>query len=217
MPKRIQLSRKKGHRKPEGAVVVARPSKWANPIKWQKISFEDSPGMAKRLATEAYRDWLAEPEQAEVRASIREELKGKDLCCWCPPGDPCHADVLLGVANEPTVVPKSAPKAGTTLTRERMAGNLRNLNLPWQPQAAKPVRKPETELPLDEMRQLARIVWDDGSHGEPASTLASYVLALLGEPPWVRTESEPNDEEATDLVNEELHAMRRDGKAEKGE
>lgn len=31
-PKRIQLSRKRGYRKPPGAVVVSRPSKWGNPF-----------------------------------------------------------------------------------------------------------------------------------------------------------------------------------------
>jgi hypothetical protein len=30
---------------------------------------------------------------------IRCELVGKDLACWCPPGQPCHADVLLEIAN----------------------------------------------------------------------------------------------------------------------
>ena len=30
---------------------------------------------------------------------IRCELAGKDLACWCKPGDPCHADVLLEIAN----------------------------------------------------------------------------------------------------------------------
>jgi hypothetical protein len=29
----------------------------------------------------------------------RRELAGRDLCCWCAPGDPCHADVLLEIAN----------------------------------------------------------------------------------------------------------------------
>lgn len=31
-------------------------------------------------------------------ALIREELKGKDLVCWCAPLA-CHADVLLEIAN----------------------------------------------------------------------------------------------------------------------
>ena len=33
------------------------------------------------------------------RAQIRRELRGKDLVCWCPLSDLCHADVLLEVAN----------------------------------------------------------------------------------------------------------------------
>ncbi|MCR1785331.1 DUF4326 domain-containing protein [Nocardioides carbamazepini] len=30
------------------------------------------------------------------------ELAGKDLACWCPLDQPCHADVLLEIANAPT-------------------------------------------------------------------------------------------------------------------
>jgi hypothetical protein len=26
------------------------------------------------------------------------ELRGKDLACWCPLDQPCHADVLLELA-----------------------------------------------------------------------------------------------------------------------
>jgi hypothetical protein len=32
-------------------------------------------------------------------AEIRSELAGFDLACWCKLGDPCHADVLLELAN----------------------------------------------------------------------------------------------------------------------
>lgn len=31
---------------------------------------------------------------------IRTELAGKNLACWCPEGQPCHADVLLELANQ---------------------------------------------------------------------------------------------------------------------
>lgn len=31
--------------------------------------------------------------------TIQAELRGKDLACWCRPGEPCHADVLLELAN----------------------------------------------------------------------------------------------------------------------
>ncbi|MFI7446038.1 DUF4326 domain-containing protein [Nonomuraea sp. NPDC049714] len=30
----------------------------------------------------------------------RRELAGKDLACWCRPGDPCHGDVWLDVLDE---------------------------------------------------------------------------------------------------------------------
>lgn len=36
-----------------------------------------------------------EPRPAVVRA----ELAGRDLACWCPLDQPCHADVLLAIAN----------------------------------------------------------------------------------------------------------------------
>lgn len=29
-------------------------------------------------------------------------LRGKNLACWCRPGERCHADVLLELANAPT-------------------------------------------------------------------------------------------------------------------
>lgn len=28
-----------------------------------------------------------------------DQLRGHDLACWCKPGEPCHADVLLRLAN----------------------------------------------------------------------------------------------------------------------
>ena len=41
-------------------------------------------------------------EQDNVAPLVREivaALRGRDLCCWCPPDSPCHADVLLEIAN----------------------------------------------------------------------------------------------------------------------
>ena len=32
-------------------------------------------------------------------ADVRQELAGRDLACWCPLDQPCHADVLLEIAN----------------------------------------------------------------------------------------------------------------------
>ena len=87
MPARIQLRRTKGWRKPEGAVVVSRPSRWGNP-------FPIGPDRSAAEAVARYREWIA-PRADEVRA----ELRGRDLCCWCPLDRACHADVLLELAN----------------------------------------------------------------------------------------------------------------------
>lgn len=89
-PIRVQLSRKKGWRKPENTVVVARPSKWGNPFKVGRD------GNARTCA-DAYREMVrANPIRMH---QIRYELEGCNLACWCKLGTPCHADVLLEIAN----------------------------------------------------------------------------------------------------------------------
>jgi hypothetical protein len=89
--RRIQLRRTRGWRKPPGAVVVSRPSKWGNPFP----AAEHTPA-GHAAVVEAFREHLR--ERPELVAAIRAELAGRDLCCWCPSGWPCHADVLLAVA-----------------------------------------------------------------------------------------------------------------------
>jgi hypothetical protein len=32
-------------------------------------------------------------------AAIQSELRGRDSACWCRPGEPCHVDVLIELAN----------------------------------------------------------------------------------------------------------------------
>ena len=36
---------------------------------------------------------------------IRNELAGLDLACWCPLDQPCHADILLDIANTDHIAP----------------------------------------------------------------------------------------------------------------
>src|SRR5688500_12012683 len=74
----------------EGAVYVGRPTRWGNP-------FAIGPTQSRSEAVARYRSWLT--TQDELRAAARSELAGRDLVCWCPDGEPCHADVLLEVAN----------------------------------------------------------------------------------------------------------------------
>jgi hypothetical protein len=91
-PKRIQRKRTGGWRMPDNAIYVGRPTKWGNPFVMQdKETRED--------VVQAYAN-LIDPATATL---IRQELRGKDLACWCPLDQPCHADVLLEIANSDSV------------------------------------------------------------------------------------------------------------------
>ena len=47
-----------------------------------------------------FRDWITSPDQAELLAEARRDLRGRDLGCYRPLGLPCHAEVLLALVNE---------------------------------------------------------------------------------------------------------------------
>ena len=107
LPQRIQRQRTPGWRMPEGAVYVGRPSRWGNPWRAEQVQgvgwcCTDPGGRivqardrhdAHDLATAHFRAWL--PRQALDLAPLR----GRPLACWCPLDVPCHANVLLEVAN----------------------------------------------------------------------------------------------------------------------
>lgn len=99
MPRRIQLSRRKGWRKPANTVVVSRPSRWGNP-------FAIREGQTADMVVTDYREWLKFSTSGQfVCMAAKKVLRGKDLACWCRPGTPCHADVLLEIANAPEAAP----------------------------------------------------------------------------------------------------------------
>lgn len=103
-PKRIQRKRTKGWRMPEGAVSVTRPGKWGNPFQVGAVGPLGRTPLDSEGAVGFFRAMFAD---AELRAAagypsedeICRELRGKDLACWCGDG-PCHADVLLEIANQ---------------------------------------------------------------------------------------------------------------------
>lgn len=105
MPQRIQRKRTKGWRMPEGAVYVGRGSTWGNPwrIGDRLMTYAGPLNGSQRcqeffmdahLAVALYRAAFA-PDLPEIVATLR----GKDLACWCPLDQLCHADVLLELAN----------------------------------------------------------------------------------------------------------------------
>ena len=129
-PVRIQLSRRKGFRLQEHsralnglpAVNVARPSRWGNPFKvgretelykfpailgvtpktlehvlisfWSLVSSDNPPEILLKKGGREVK--VSYPSKDE----IRRHLRGKNLACWCPLDAPCHADILLRIANE---------------------------------------------------------------------------------------------------------------------
>lgn len=118
-PVRIQRKRTPGWRMPPGAVYVGRPSKWGNPFSVTDFYYPGQNSVAEAAAEAVIRFRAAvlgfesngsfcapdaHPESIIGRIiADAHELRGKDLACWCPPDQPCHAEVLLELANaEPT-------------------------------------------------------------------------------------------------------------------
>jgi hypothetical protein len=75
---------------PPGAVYIGRPTVWGNPFPLTKETTREE-------VLEQYKQYLF--RDAALRERARQELKGKDLVCWCAP-HLCHGDVLLQIANE---------------------------------------------------------------------------------------------------------------------
>jgi len=88
-PVRVQRQRAAGWRMPPGAIYVGRPTRWGNPF---TIVEHDCPGAVARYRAAL----LSDPARL---AAARRELGGRDLACWCRLDVPCHADVLLELAN----------------------------------------------------------------------------------------------------------------------
>lgn len=95
-PKRIQRQRTKGWKMPEGAVYVGRPGKFGN---YHTVGDPCIPDAA--AAVEAYANEILQGvlHSEQIRNDVMS-LRGKDLACWCPLDQPCHADVLLRLANQ---------------------------------------------------------------------------------------------------------------------
>ncbi len=116
-PERLQVSRRRGFdlqaasraRNGLPAKLVTRPGKWGNPFSIDAVArshgLDRTAAQAKAVALCA--EWLqgsldgkVAPGPAPSRDIIRAELAGHNLACWCRPGTPCHADILIELAND---------------------------------------------------------------------------------------------------------------------
>ena len=103
---------------PPNTVYVGRPTKWGNPFRVGGYYMRGDPEGNRGWMTFAYTQ--AAPDYADARfTEIKTEaqavewfrwfytahprdltaLRGKTLACWCQLDQPCHADVLLELAN----------------------------------------------------------------------------------------------------------------------
>ena len=101
-PIRIQTKRTAGFKLPENTVYVGRPSIFGNPYRPGDYleHFDGDMAKAQAACVESFRGWLdGSVEGREMKIVFKAKLRGKNLACWCKPGTPCHADVLLEIAN----------------------------------------------------------------------------------------------------------------------
>jgi hypothetical protein len=101
---------------PENTFYVGRGSVFGSPFSFENAMEAGylrsrSEPMANLFLTECYRDWITNignrhdgrdwwqgPESDQRKAAVKanlHRLRGKNLACWCPLDQPCHADVLL--------------------------------------------------------------------------------------------------------------------------
>ncbi len=121
--KRIQRKRTKGWKMPENCIYVGRPTKWGNPVKlvgdiiyihagyrrkgldpWVFYNVGDKFDIIHLysliLLGLPFVDKDLQYWSDKFKENDLNELKNKNLACFCPIGEPCHADILIHALNE---------------------------------------------------------------------------------------------------------------------
>ncbi|CAN5339595.1 DUF4326 domain-containing protein [soil metagenome] len=111
-PQRVQRSRKRGSKTPDGVVYVGRPTVFGNPFPMDRFGHARSVRLYQlwiehRLGARSLERLGFEPAEIDAltrwRARLDQrlpDLRGRDLQCWCPVSSRwCHANVLLELAN----------------------------------------------------------------------------------------------------------------------
>lgn len=121
-PRRIKRYRTDWQMTPDDAVFVGRGSEWSTPYRVVSCDrrlhhdgLTEFPHPHYHLLADGVEvlpvRWATQREAVDGAVNeyrtyvlarhdkIRAALAGKDLVCWCPLRHPCHADVLLEIAN----------------------------------------------------------------------------------------------------------------------
>ena len=102
---------------PDGALYVGDGSTFANPFRVGRnvIGRTIQYVTTRQEAVDLFRNWLRSDATSRLYADqnlivahgqiwavlASGGMTDRDLVCWCPLGEPCHADVLLELANKP--------------------------------------------------------------------------------------------------------------------
>lgn len=116
--KRVQRKRTKGWKMPENTIYVGRPTKWGNPIKLEGDMIYINASYRRKIldpwvyynqgdiddVLHLYRHILKGTQFKDVdlqywsdkfKENDIEELRGKNLACFCSLSSKCHADILI--------------------------------------------------------------------------------------------------------------------------
>lgn len=120
-PVRIQRSRKSEQVSPNGLpiVYVGRPTKWGNPFRVEEMYLHEGKMLygVKTSNADCFQILVEncrpayESKHDAIKDAVKcfaiywgegdaSELRGKNLSCWCGETKPCHADILLKLANQ---------------------------------------------------------------------------------------------------------------------
>jgi Domain of unknown function (DUF4326) len=97
-PHRVQLKRTKGWKIPAKTLKIDRTTRWGNPFTAQQCG-------SVALAVANHGAWMRgemiapDGREPPTHEQVRLALKGQNLACWCPLNGPCHAELLLQIAN----------------------------------------------------------------------------------------------------------------------
>lgn len=114
---RVRLSHGSGWVLPADAVRVDPASEFANPFRWigsvgssggewwvergSRRWYRSSKAEVQQLAVTLHADWMAEPEQTQLRRRVRGVFKERRPACWCALDGSCHGDTLVFIATTP--------------------------------------------------------------------------------------------------------------------
>lgn len=101
---------------PENTVKVDRSTKWGNPfVAGRDGTVTQCVSLYRQLVIDGMVCWSCDAplrQQIEALQHVRSHisaLRGRNLACWCALDMPCHAAVLIEIANAPLAGHPAAP------------------------------------------------------------------------------------------------------------